>query len=444
MKLRYQDAKDSLDRDEKLNLHDKRISAFLKGEKFNPLLKPSKPRMIMARSPRFNLEISTYLKPLEHALWRRLKGTCKGVVPTRVVGKGLNGRERASLIAEKMGEIGGDCVVFEVDGKAFEAHCTRADLVREHSVYRAVYKGDQMLDELLSTQLTLKGETVCGIKFRRDGCRASGDFNTGMGNTIIMIAACRAAMRYLKEIMGVTCRWDMIVDGDNALIFVDGGNARVVHDSFASAVSAVSAQELTVENPVTRLEQVVFGQSKPVHNGDVMVMVRDPAKVLSNSFSGYRYYNHYEKFGVKVLKAVASCELALAIGIPVLQAYFSAAVDALGEIPDLTDPTQYLEGRLIEAVQVHGLAGLKRIREKVRPITVASRQSFAIAWNISMETQLDLEKGFSTGLKFPGTRSWVSRRLGVGVVNWDFVPVWDGPDGGAVDKMTALFLDGRY
>jgi hypothetical protein len=88
LRRRYEEALESFALTDELQAVDMKCKPFLKAEKFNPLLKPSKPRMIVPRSPRYNLEISTWLKPLEHCLWKALKGPrCKGVRATRAVGK---------------------------------------------------------------------------------------------------------------------------------------------------------------------------------------------------------------------------------------------------------------------------------------------------------------------------------------------------------------------
>jgi hypothetical protein len=131
----------------------------------------------------------------------------------------------------------------------------------------------------------------------------------------------------------------------------------VVHARFAEAATAVSAQELAVENPVTRLEQVTFGQSNPVvvyrpNSGAVYSMVRNPWKVLAGAYSGYRHYNDYHRQGVRVLKSISQAELTLARGVPVLEAYFATALKRLVDVPDLADPEPVLEGRLLEAVRL--------------------------------------------------------------------------------------------
>jgi hypothetical protein len=416
----------------RLNKQDKRISAFVKAEKFNPLLKPSKPRMIMARAPRYNLILASYLKPFEHMLYDKWRVSVPGVPKTRLVGKGLNGDQRAELIRRKMEGVGEGCVVFEVDGKSFEAHVTQEDLVLEHSVYRAAYPGDRQLSELLDTQLVLKGITSGGVVFRREGARASGDFNTGLGNTVIMGASVKAAVRVLTDELGVF-RYDLLADGDNCLIFVEPRVASEVHRLFARAVRTVSGQEMAVEDPVTRLTEVVFGQSKPCKRSlGSWTMVRNPLKTLSHAFSGYRHYNHYDKFGVKILKAVAQCELALARGIPVLQAYFAAAVNKLGKFSDLRNPNDFLEARYYETLAKGG--ALPDV--KVVEITAEARQSFFEAWGIGVDEQLDLERRLPLEMTFPHEDTEFGR------VGWVPVYVGDGSDGeGITTKSWSGFLD---
>lgn len=446
LRKRYDECRVHLREGAPLSRDDKRIEAFLKAEKFNPLVKPSKPRMIMARNPRTTLCLASRLKPFEKALWGALKGGPKqGVEPTRQVGKGLNGIQRAALIDRKMREVGEGCVVFEVDGKAFEAHCTVADIAREHSVYRAAFKGDVDFHKLLDIQLVLKGRTTCGIKFRREGARASGDFNTGLGNSVIMNCIVDASMMFLMDKLNRAFRWDKIVDGDNALIFVEPEVAYYVHKHFAAAVQSVSAQEMTVENPVTELEQVVFGQSKPCWNGNHYTMVREPFKSVSNAFSSYRHYNNWNH-GVRVIKSVSACELALARGIPVLEPYFAKALDLVGNVPDLLDPTPFLEGRQLEAVKL--LQAHQETLADVKPVgvTMEARLSFEKAWGLSVEEQLLLEDELCRNLEFPilgGTGVWASFRrwFRKNDVSWDPVLVTDGPDGEVPSESIVSYFD---
>lgn len=396
---RYVEALESLRIEPELTSRDRRLTSFVKAEKVCPYTQSvKKPRMINARSPRFNLLIASYLKPVEGLLWRSIVGDCPGVAPTRQVAKGLGPRERASIIKLKMEGVGEGTVVFEVDGSRFEAHVTRRDLLDEHSVYKAAYPGDVELRDLLQTQLVLQGRTFGGIRFRREGCRASGDFNTGLGNTLIMIAAVRATVHLMASRVG-HFRYDLLADGDNCLIFVEPAFATRVVGDFRSTCREVSAQELVVERPVTRLEEVVFGQSHPVWCAEGWQMVRDVRKTLSNAFSGHRHFNEWT-FGVRVLKATARCELYLARGVPVMQAYFSAAVERLAHVPDLPDPRDFLEGASLDAIRAAG-SWQAVISSVTVPVTAASRQSFEAAFGISGDEQVLLESRLRAHIGFP-------------------------------------------
>jgi len=379
LRRRYMDAMSSLE-EEPLNIvSDGKLKPFLKAEKFNPQLKQAKPRMIMARSPRFNLELSRYLKPFEHELWGRLK-TPKhwGVGKSRVVAKGLNQYQRANLIVRKFRGVA-DCVCVEVDGAQFEAHITDTVLKMEHSVYMAKFR-DPVLQKMLNIQLKLKGTTRHGIKFERPGSRASGDVNTGLGNSIIMTTAMDATMRYLRRLAGNNFQYDMLVDGDNAILFIPRRYLALVEARFKSVCTAISGQEAVIEKPAYCVEHVTFGQSRPVHmGGDRYMMVRDPWKVLSNSFCGYKQWN-FHNYALRVSKSIAQCELSLAQGVPVLQDYFSRALEDLKHVKQSSDDT----------IRDYDYLGARRTHEiiQIRPET---RVSFEKAFGIEIERQTSLE-----------------------------------------------------
>lgn len=430
MRIKYMDANTSLQDDGVISRRDRRLSAFIKGEKVNPLARsPTKPRVIMARSPRFNLRLMCYLQPLEARLWKTIKTTYPGLRKTRQVAKGLNGVQRANIIREKMLALGTGCVVFEVDGSRFEAHVTREDLLLEHSVYKAAYDGDAGLSDLLQSQLEIRGKTACGIKYGRDGGRASGDSNTGMGNTIIMLAACRATMAYLADV-GLPAAYDLLADGDNALIFLGPKFAGTIHTAFAQACREVCTQELVVERPVTRLEEVVFGQSHPVWDGQNWRMVREFNKVMSGAFCGYRHYNHWTH-GVRVLKAVAQAEAYLSLGLPVMQDYFQEATRKLSHVKDLPETSLDAETQVAEAIKLAGSWGAVKAAQP-RPITPATRASFQAAFGIDVDTQKLLESRLPKEINFP----FSGRAVG-----WQTAAVWDveGPE--VLPGMDATFWD---
>jgi hypothetical protein len=400
LRRRYEQALTSLE-DDPLGDDDAKLSGFLKGEKFNPTQKLSKPRLINPRSPRYNLVLASYLKPLEHALWTNWKvgHLCPG---TRVSGKGLNLGERAALIQRKMDDVG-DCVVVEVDGKTFEAHVSVRQLKEEHSVYKAAYPGDKQLSWLLSKQLELKGKTACGIKYRRPGCRASGDYNTGLGNTMVMGGCVITAMRAL----GLSTPWTVMADGDNCLLFIRRQVLGEVQAKFSEKLSGHCGQEMTIERPAFKLEEVTFGQCRPVRFAGSVAMVRDPFKVLSGCFTGYRHY-HDPVFAPRLLKGVAMAELSLSRGLPVLGPYFEKVCSLLHDVRDLADPGAFLEGHLLHAGPDPGPL----------PITMEARVSFSQAWDIGVGEQLALESHLLEGLerdfvRVVETAEWLHRTIEV-------------------------------
>lgn len=403
LRRRYLEAERSLRVDGPLSPADWRLSAFLKADKIN-LDKFHKPRMIFPRSPRYNLVLGSWLKPFEHWLWGRLtlKWFFKSREPpwlashllgfgsTRVVAKGLSPRSRANLIARKFNSFEG-CVVFEADGRGFEAHVSSRQLAQEHSVYLAAYRGCRKLKGVLSRQLETTGETTGGWKFSRPGGRASGDFNTGMGNSLLMLAA--VATGVPNDIP-----YDVLVDGDNALVFMAGADVDRVYPHFHSRVLNECGQELTLEAPVSVLEAVRFGQSAPVFLGPRLgyTMVRDWRKVLSGFSSSHRWLSE-PVFARRWLYDVCRCELSLALGLPVLQGFFSSMLRHLGR-----------DGRKVHEDSLSDLfyqgAWLAEEKDCI-PVSLEARLSFERAFGLSVGDQELMENRARRGF---GLTSWVT------------------------------------
>lgn len=390
MRRKYEEAARSL-RFRGLSEADYRLDAFLKAEKPRSPSKVGKPRMIYPRSPRYNLELARYLKPLEHWLWGTL--TLKrlfGTGPTsRVVAKGLNPRQRANLIARKLRSFE-ECVCFEVDGSAFEAHLGPVQLQLEHLVYLSAYEMDAKLRRLLAVQLELRGRTSSGIEFWRPGGRASGDVNTGMGNTLVMLAVVAGVLRHLRV------DFDLLVDGDNALVFLPGAVAPSVCENFARLVKEACGHEMKLCKPVTVMEEIRFGGSAPINLGPGgWTMVRDWERVLGSSLASHVHLRE-PKFAVEWMAGVAQCELSLALGVPVLQEYFLQVLRRIGPLkrPVRTHPLRdyFLIG-----------AHMARI-EEARPVLDITRISFERAFGVPVDLQRQYEALFA-GVTLPTSQT---------------------------------------
>jgi hypothetical protein len=398
LRRRYLEAERSLRVDGPLGPADTLLRAFLKAEKLS-VAKFQKPRMIFPRSPRYNLVLASWLKPFEHWLWGYLTAVrLFGGSNTRVVAKGLSPRQRANLIVRKFNNFK-RCVVFEADAKAFEAHVSSVQISLEHSVYLAAYGGRRALKDVLSRQV-FRGVTPTGLKFSRLGGRASGDFNTGMGNTLIMLAAIVGSLRTY----GV--KFDCLVDGDNALVFLEQGDVGRVVDSFSELVLAQSGHELTLEKPVAYLEGVRFGRSAPVFLGRGLgwTMVREPEAVLSTALASHRHLRE-PSFGRRWLNGVARCELSLARGLPVLQAWALQVLRTTATLKKLP-VDEFREYFVVGA----WLAG----EEACLPVEAECRLSFERAFGWSPEEQLRFEVSVpgvgpswpTCDTEYPDARSW--------------------------------------
>jgi len=379
LRRRYLEAERSLREDGLSGYQDWTIRAFLKTEKNRIAGRAMKPRLIYPRSPRYNLELASRLKPFEHWLWGRLKGSVLGVGSSRLVAKGLNPRQRANLIVKKFRAFD-ECVCFEADGSAFEAHVGPAALKQEHAVYGAAFPGDGRLRALLDKQLELRGTTSHGARFRRHGARASGDFNTGMGNSLCFLVEVVAALRTF----GV--RFDVLVDGDNVLVFLENRDKEPVLAGFSNVVRESSGHEVLLERPVRRLEGVRFGGSAPVFLGerDGWTMVREYHRVISGAFSSHVFLRE-PVFAREWMVGAAMCELSQARGVPILQAFFVSALKALGPVKRVRSHPHR---------DALALGAWFATEDNVLPVSASARLSFEDAFDILPEEQKCLEESF--------------------------------------------------
>jgi len=382
LRRRYLEAARSLEEDGLSGYQDWTIRAFLKTEKNRVPGKAMKPRLIFPRSPRYNLELASRLKPFEHWLWGRLVGSVLGFDGSRLVAKGLNQRQRANLIRKKFASFR-RCVCFEADGKAFEAHVGPSALKKEHAVYAAAFPGDARLGRLLSEQMVLRGSVSCGAKFERQGGRASGDFNTGMGNSLSFLVEVVAAMRTF----GLS-KFDVLVDGDNVLVFVEEDEAKPVLDGFSDAILQSCGHEVLLERPARVLEDVRFGGSAPVFLGEKRgwCMVREHHRVISGAFSSHVFLRE-PVFAKDWMVGVARCELSQVRGVPILQSFFVSALRALGPAKKVREHAHR---------DALALGAWFADEDSALQVSLDARVSFERAYGVPMEEQLRLERSFQS------------------------------------------------
>lgn len=383
-RTRYQNALRSLALNP-LNREDERVKAFIKAEKTDPSAKVNPdPRMIQSRNARFNIVIGSYLKPMESQLYHMSGGHTK----TRLMAKGLNQTQRATLLIRKMRAYERPAVV-SIDASRWDKHCSQELLRIEHSVYLKMCP-DPLLRRLLKAQLTNRVTTANGVKYTVKGNRMSGDMNTALGNCLLMIICIQDAMSHL-----CIGKYDILDDGDDCLIIVEESSLdqlQGLSDRFLHY-----GHELKIENVARTPEDVVFCQSHPIHLGnDRWTMVRPWIKVLSCGTSGTRHWG-VPSMVEPMFGLVGDCELALNQGVPIIQAY-AIALQRMsnGRRPRTIDFDDGVAVRAMQQLRVSG-ESLSTTLSKLRPVHVTddARLSFERAYNVSIQRQLEIEKFLS-------------------------------------------------
>jgi hypothetical protein len=153
------------------------------------------------------------------------------------------------------------------------------------------------------------------VKYTVEGCRASGDMNTALGNVLLM---CAITHHYLKDL---PCRWRFINDGDDCGIFMEADDVHLLEGLPAHHLQY--GFEMEVEQPAYEIEQVEFCQCRPVElSPGRYMMVRNIHKCMANDWVVLttRDWASTEE----VLVATSRCGLALYEGVPVLDAMYRA------------------------------------------------------------------------------------------------------------------------
>lgn len=372
---RYQDAYASLAINP-LSASDARINSFVKAEKFDPEAKVNPdPRMIQARSPRYNLVIAKYLRPVEHFIYNLV-----GAAHTRQVAKGLNQRQRAALILEKFRQFRNP-VCFTIDCSRFDKHVSLEVLRVEHAFYRMLLPNYPEFDRVLAWQEQNVCRTAGGVKYTVAGGRMSGDINTALGNCLLMVLMVRAAMRKL----GIR-HYDIVDDGDDCLVFVEMEDFALIKGELQK-VFLQFGQELKIENVATDYTGVVFCQARIIYDGENHIMVRDWRKVLSQSTCGTKHWN--DPCMVRPMcRLLGDCELALSAGVPILQEY-ALALRRIGgnKVAKLSSVDPGVMYRLEREGDVQQVL----LEAKARIITTEARLVFERVFQTSLFEQLAVE-----------------------------------------------------
>lgn len=248
---------------------DHHISMFIKHDKYDGNIEDKLPRAIQYRQARFNLSVATYLKPFEEKFY-----SIPSKSGLRVITKGLNPCQVASLLLEKANLF--NCPLFlTCDHSKFDSTINEDHLKFEHSIYNRSYK-QTILKVLLRKQLFNKGYSRCGIRYSVKGTRMSGDYNTGLGNSLINRAVLESMLYELKH--------EIMLDGDDAIVIIEKRDLqRVDLGHFARCGFT------TVVKVVDDIQSVEYCKRRLCFS-EPPIMVRNPLRALSNlAVTTYNY-----------------------------------------------------------------------------------------------------------------------------------------------------------
>jgi hypothetical protein len=351
---------------------DSHIRGFVKCEKLPLSLdkQDPAPRLIQPRSPRFNVCVGKYIKPLEKIIYSSMSRVIGGTA----VLKGYNAVDRGRILYRKWSKFKNP-ICFGLDASRFDQHVRRYALEWCHSIYNSAYTSPELkrlLKQTLRNKVTIT--TVDGVlKFTTDGGRASGDMDTSLGNCLITIAMLWTYLQTRSQ------KFDICCDGDDALAFVENTDLHIFED--APSWYETMGFVMKIEAPVSVFEEIEFCKCKPVWNGKGYVMTRKYDSISRDLVTILPLY----EFGIRnYLYTIGSCGLAVNAGIPVYQSFYLMLLRGGGE---------FIKHLVIQDMGLWWFS--LGLNQSERSITEQSRFSFYLATGITPDEQICLETRMS-------------------------------------------------
>lgn len=263
------------------------------------------PRAIQYRRPEFNLLLGQFLKPFEEKLYKLCR---KGL---RVFAKGRNLQQRAKDILEAYNRFD-NCKVVELDHKKFDSCVLKEHLKTLHSIYLKAFNNCYWLKFLLGHQIYNKGRSS-NLTYKVTGTRMSGDFDTGLGNSLLNFLVLCAAL----EAVDIQ-NFHIYIDGDDSLLFISAVDV--------SKLDSLNFNILGFETTMAVKDLVTaeFCKTKLIRC-DPPVMVRDPIRIISHlqvCLKDYGPSTYPEIWQGKLI-----CEYWANQGVPYLMKFFSSKLD---------------------------------------------------------------------------------------------------------------------
>lgn len=352
--------------DEPIDRKDAVVSSFIKDEKTNLDRKVDPcPRIIQPRTPRFNVAIGVYLKPLEKAIFRGIAGIFRGVT----VLKGYNAVERGVLLRRKWDRFTNPVAVM-LDASRFDQHVSRELLDWEQHTFETLLVdplGFRHVNQLRRTNRCYARAEGSGFAYELNGVRMSGDMDTALGNCMSM---CAMTWSFMDD-LGIE-KYEYGNDGDDGVIIMEEEHLRLVLDNFEDYFRGFGFT-MKLEGVAHKFEGIEFCQCHPVWDGEQFRMVRNPDVALMKDSLTLSKQDERT-----VANAVGWGGLALAGTIPICGEYYRQFITSSYVPPEyLTCGRDFLAARL---------------EPRFSTPTDETRISFYEAFGVAPDTQIAIER----------------------------------------------------
>lgn len=291
---------------------DANLKTFVKSEKIVEGLKCDPvPRVIQPRTPRYNVEVGRFLRPLEKKMYKAIDLLFES--PT--IMSEYNAFTQAAVLFEKWNKFKMPACV-GLDASRFDQHVSVPALKFEHSIYNRIFKSKE-LARLLTFQIKNAGYAVASdgeFEYRVRGSRMSGDMNTSLGNKLLMTLMCRAFIETTHTHI------ELANNGDDCLLIMEKSDLSKIQNLIKYFEEF--GFKLVLEKPVYEFEQIEFCQTSPCMANGVYRMIRNVKTCLAKDMActnmGWRLdeFRHW-------LYDVGSCGLASAADVPILGKFYS-------------------------------------------------------------------------------------------------------------------------
>lgn len=334
------------------------------------------PRAIQYRDAVFQLVIACYIKSIEEKFYKMEFGGRlhpKG----RIFAKGLNSVELAEMMIQKESRFR-KVWVFGWDAERCDMHMSEAHLRVKHQFYLSLINNPDFARMLSLTRVN-KGRAV-EVSYTVRGGTMSGDMDTSLATNWLIASM----MILIMKKLGV--EYDMVINGDDSLLYVEEEDARLVRGRFRElALEFGMTMTLEGEGPSSR--DVDFCQSRVLRVGGVPRVVRDYKKVTTAMLTSNKFWLETARPGL--LKAMGMGELAVHHGVPILQEFAIMLIRSGGKF---RPNRAYLRDLNYEGLCFD--RGAKLGRQKPTPITSETRSEFEQAYGVSPVVQMCLEETF--------------------------------------------------